>query len=88
MNAEDRNQMTDRLLDAALARYSDTEPRDGLEGRILANLGALRPARACLDSPHLDPHCLRGRPDNCCQPSAAQSDEAFLQPAGSCCRAA
>jgi len=29
----------DRLLDAALAKYADATPREGLEERILANLG-------------------------------------------------
>jgi hypothetical protein len=40
MNREDREQFAERWLDEALARYSDAEPRTGLEGRILANLAA------------------------------------------------
>ncbi len=46
MNYEDRDHMTDRLLDAALARYSDAEPRNGLEQRILANLAEHSTRRA------------------------------------------
>ncbi len=46
MNYEDRDHMTDRLLDAALARYSDSEPRNGLEQRILANLAEHSTRRA------------------------------------------
>ncbi len=38
MNAEDRDRQLDRWLDEALARYSDVEPRAGLEQRILSNL--------------------------------------------------
>ncbi len=38
MNAEDRERQLDQWLDGALARYSDVEPRAGLEQRILANL--------------------------------------------------
>ncbi len=44
MNAEDRERELDRWLDEALARYSDVEPRAGLEQRILANLEARRQA--------------------------------------------
>jgi len=40
MNAEDRERQLDQWLDQALARYSDAEPRPGLEQRILANLEA------------------------------------------------
>ncbi len=44
MNAEDRERQPDKKmdewLDDALARYSDVEPRAGLEQRILANLQA------------------------------------------------
>ena len=36
------NDTLDRQLDAALAKYATVEPRAGLEGRILANLGAQR----------------------------------------------
>ena len=32
----------DRILDAALERYAAAEPREGLEGRVLANLRAER----------------------------------------------
>jgi hypothetical protein len=39
MNREERERMVDRLLNQALAPQ-DVEPREGLEGRILANLRA------------------------------------------------
>jgi hypothetical protein len=42
MNNEDRNEFADRLIDAALMRYSDAEPRFGLESRILANVRTQR----------------------------------------------
>ena len=40
MQSEDRERRIDEFLDAALARYSETESRPGLEQRILANLEA------------------------------------------------
>ena len=41
-NAGPMDSDLDRILDAALAKYSAVEPRAGLEGRILANLRAER----------------------------------------------
>jgi len=38
MDAKDKQQEVERWLDAALVPYSKAEPRDGLEGRVLANL--------------------------------------------------
>jgi hypothetical protein len=38
----DMHDEVDRRLDAALAKYAAAEPREGLEGRILANLRAER----------------------------------------------
>ncbi len=38
MNREHRDRFAERLLDQAIAQYSDAEPRDGFEGRIIANL--------------------------------------------------
>ena len=41
-NAERVDSELDRILDTSLARYSAVEPREGLEGRILAKLRAER----------------------------------------------
>ncbi len=38
MNSKERERQLDRLLDEALASYSQAEPRPGFEERILANL--------------------------------------------------
>jgi len=38
-HSQDPSSDLDRLLDAALAKYADATPREGLEERILANLG-------------------------------------------------
>ncbi len=40
MRAKDNNQPAEKWLDAALKQYGETEPRPGLENRILANLYA------------------------------------------------
>ena len=40
MGRKDKEILIDQLLDAALKEYGVTEPRPGLEGRILANLRA------------------------------------------------
>ena len=45
MEGGEHNRFVDELLEAALARYRSTEPRPGLEERVLANLRASpRPA--------------------------------------------
>jgi len=38
MEPNDREDLAEKLLDAGLQHYSTVEPRDGLEGRVLANL--------------------------------------------------
>ena len=48
MDTEDRNKQIDKWLDTALAEYGNTEPRSGLETRVLANLGAERERRRTL----------------------------------------
>jgi hypothetical protein len=39
---QDAGDDLDRLLDAALAKYAQVEPRSGLENRVLATLHAER----------------------------------------------
>ncbi len=38
MKSDEHNELLEQLLNAGLQRYSDVEPRPGLEGRISANL--------------------------------------------------
>lgn len=45
MNRQDRDQFAERWLDETLARYSEAEPRDGFEGRVLASLAAHKTKR-------------------------------------------
>jgi len=40
--ADGKQDELDRILDAALAKYASAEPREGIEGRVLANLRAER----------------------------------------------
>jgi hypothetical protein len=40
--ATEKQDELDRILDAALQKYLATEPREGLEGRVLANLRSAR----------------------------------------------
>ena len=37
---EDRKQKIDKFLDTGLRHYADVEPRDGLEGRLMAKFRA------------------------------------------------
>jgi hypothetical protein len=46
MDDKERNQFVDSLLDASLARYSTVAPRPGIEGRVLANVGARQERRS------------------------------------------
>jgi hypothetical protein len=45
MRDKDQNPSTERWLDGALKQYSETEPRPGLEDRVLAKLQAERERR-------------------------------------------
>ncbi len=49
MSDHDRNNFTDKLLDAGLTSYSAAEPRPGLEQRLLAGLRAAPPPALWLD---------------------------------------
>jgi hypothetical protein len=45
MNKDEQEKRAEQLLEAALKRYADAEPRPGLETRLLATIAAERPER-------------------------------------------